>query len=67
MVGVNVFESTKPSGISAVGGEGDSGSLFSLPAIASSRWMRRVNSFWRSGVTKVYSPVISRSEWPAIF
>src|ERR1019366_8569706 len=29
-------------------------------------WMRCVSSFWRSGVTKVYSPVISRSLWPAI-
>src|ERR1035437_9958511 len=28
--------------------------------------MRRVSSFWRSGVTKVYSPVISRSLCPAI-
>jgi hypothetical protein len=29
--------------------------------------MRRVSSFCRSGATKVYSPVISRSAWPAIF
>jgi hypothetical protein len=29
--------------------------------------MRRVNSFCRSHVTKVYSPVISRSLWPAIW
>src|SRR6187399_3728277 len=27
--------------------------------------MRRVSSFWRSGATKVYSLVISRSRWPA--
>jgi len=36
-------------------------------ASASFCCMRRVSSFWRSGATKVYSPVISRSRWPAIF
>ena len=30
-------------------------------------WIRRVSSFCRSAVTNVYSPVISRSLWPAIF
>ena len=36
-------------------------------ASRSLRWMRRVSSFCRSGLTQVYSPVISRSLWPAIF
>ena len=39
----------------------------SLSASASLSWMRRVSSFCRFGATKVYSPVISRSAWPAIF
>ena len=38
-----------------------------LAASASFPWIRRVSSFCRSAVTKVYSPVISRSLWPAIF
>jgi hypothetical protein len=39
-----------------------------FPAASRSlRWMRRVSSFCRSGLTQVYSPVISRSLWPAIF
>jgi hypothetical protein len=38
-----------------------------LPAASRSFcWMRRVSSFCRSAVTKVYSPVISTSLWPAI-
>jgi hypothetical protein len=40
---------------------------FFRPASRSCCWMRRVSSFCRSGLTQVYSPVISRSLWPAIF
>jgi hypothetical protein len=39
----------------------------SQPPLESLRWMRRVSSFCRSELAQVYSPVISRSLWPAIF
>lgn len=48
----------------------DAGSAGVTAALASAAariaWMRRVSSFWRSGATKVYSPVISGAMRPAI-
>ncbi len=38
-----------------------------LAAFARRAWIRRVSSFWRSGLTNVYSAVMLTSAWPAIF
>ena len=53
-------------GVEGTGGTTAFTSVF-LAATESFCWRRRVSSFCRSAVTNVYSPVISRSLWPAIF